>query len=91
MLDNRTARAVYLHRLGWRINDHVRCKQEGIMAEAELWYAHPNDLIGGWSVLTIDGPPSRLGPGPEGREVATFCSEEDARRIAALHNADIRD
>jgi hypothetical protein len=58
------------------------------MPESERWYAHPNDLIGGWSILTHDGPPSEL-DGRNGREVATFVSEADARRIVALHNADL--
>lgn len=57
----------------------------------ETWYAHPNDLIGGWSVMNRDYPPSGLNrvTDPGGREVATFMSEADARRIAALHNADV--
>jgi hypothetical protein len=55
----------------------------------ETWYAHPNDLIGGWSVLNRDHPPSGLNrvADPDGREVATFMSEADARRIADLRNA----
>jgi hypothetical protein len=57
------------------------------MPHSERWYAHPNDLIGGWSILTHDGPPSEL-DGSNGREVATFVFEADARRIADLHNAD---
>lgn len=57
----------------------------------ETWYAHPNDLIGGWSVLNRNHPPSRLNRAtdPDGREVATFMSEADARRIAELHNAEV--
>lgn len=55
----------------------------------ETWYAHPNDLIGGWSVMNRDHPPSGLNRhvDPDGREVATFMSEADARRIVELHNA----
>jgi hypothetical protein len=56
------------------------------MTDRTRWYAHPNDLIGGWSVLTHDGPPSEL-DGTNGREVATFVSEQDAREITDLHNA----
>lgn len=56
----------------------------------ETWYVHQNDLIGGWSVLNRDHPPSGLNRrvDPDGREVATFMSEADARRIADLHNAE---
>lgn len=55
----------------------------------ETWYAHPNDLIGGWAVLNRDHPPSGLNRhvDPDAREVATFMSEADARRIVELHNA----
>jgi hypothetical protein len=55
----------------------------------ERWYAHPNDIIGGWSVLTVDRPPSTLSHAGDGWEVATFVSEADARRIVDLHNADL--
>ena len=41
------------------------------------WFAHADDLIGGWCVRTVDTPPSE-GPG----EVASFIHEEDARLIA---------
>lgn len=41
------------------------------------WYAHADDLIGGWCVRTVDTPPSE-GPG----EVASFIREEDAALIA---------
>lgn len=54
--------------------------------DAEPWYVHPNDLIGGWSILTHDGPPSEL-DGSNGREVASCIREADAREIADLHNA----
>lgn len=56
---------------------------------SETWYAHPNDLIGGWAVMSVDRPPSTLAPEDEGREVAIFTCEEDARRIADLNNADL--
>lgn len=67
-----------------------RCKGVPLLPEAtgggERWYAHPNDLIGGWSILTHDGPPSEL-DGHNGREVATFVNQQDARHIVDLHNA----
>lgn len=57
----------------------------------ETWYAHPDDLIGGWAVMNRDHRPSALNydADPDAREVANFMCEEDARRIAALHNADL--
>lgn len=55
---------------------------------SDRWYAHPNDLIGGWSVLTHDGPPSELN-GSNGYEVGTFMKEEDAKEIAASHNINV--
>ena len=41
------------------------------------WYAHADDLIGGWCIRTVDTPPSE-GPG----EVASFIRKEDAALIA---------
>jgi len=58
----------------------------------EAWYAHPDDLIGGWCVITADMTPGdaqdKLGVGPDAgwREVANFVREADARHIAFLHN-----
>jgi len=57
----------------------------------ETWYAQPNDLIGGWAVMNRDHSPGQLdrAADPDAREVCTFMSEADARRIAELHNADV--
>ncbi|GAA0493685.1 hypothetical protein Ade02nite_21290 [Paractinoplanes deccanensis] len=49
---------------------------------AACWYARPNDLIGGWSVMPVDQPPSSGYP-----EVGCFLSRPVAEHIAALHNA----
>jgi hypothetical protein len=51
------------------------------------WYAQPNDLIGGWSVMPVDQPPSaaRL------PDLASFASEHIARHIATLHNQQLED
>lgn len=56
---------------------------------SERWYAHPNDLIGGWAVLNRDYPPSQVNHAkdPDAREVGDFLSEEVARHIVDLHNA----
>lgn len=50
------------------------------------WYAHPNDVIGGWSVMNCDKPPSRIDLNLSDREVATFVDEDDARHMVQLHN-----
>lgn len=46
------------------------------------WYAHPNDLVGGWCVTFVDLPPSQGAP-----SVADFLSERAAQHIVDLHNA----
>lgn len=52
---------------------------------AAPWYAHPNDLIGGWCVTVVDLPPSSGAP-----EAASFMDEGAARHIVDLHNEHIR-
>lgn len=53
------------------------------------WFAHPNDLIGGWCVTTVDKPPSQHAPGDF--TVADFIDEATARYIAELHNSRLDD
>lgn len=59
------------------------------------WYAQPDDLIGGWCVADVNRPPSTFTDPPPGtpaagcRYIAAFTDEASARRIAALHNADL--
>lgn len=57
----------------------------------ERWYAHEDDLIGGWAVMNHDHPPSQLNRGadPDARQVGNFLSEEIARHVVALHNASL--
>ncbi|GGM53568.1 hypothetical protein ACFFX1_54835 [Dactylosporangium sucinum] len=57
----------------------------------ERWYAHPNDLIGGWSILNRDHPPSRLHQeqDPDARKLGCFLTEEVARHIVACHNRNL--
>lgn len=56
---------------------------------AERWYAHPDDLVGGWCVMNRDHPPSQLDRDvdPDAREVGDFLGEDVARHVVALHNA----
>lgn len=51
------------------------------------WYAHENDLIGGWAVMNVDKPPSECDADAGERDVADFTNERTARHIADLHNA----
>lgn len=52
----------------------------GYVMNAE-WFAHPNDLIGGWCVVPLDLPPSA-----GVFTIADFTDERAARHIAWLHN-----
>lgn len=48
------------------------------------WFVQPNDLIGGWSIMPVDRPPSSGFP-----EVADFLSKRAAEHIVGLHNAEL--
>lgn len=50
------------------------------------WYAQPNDVIGGWSVMTCDKPPSAANHLHGEYEAATFMDRATARHVAHLHN-----
>jgi hypothetical protein len=50
-----------------------------------IWYAWPNDLIGGWSIMSEDKPPST-----GAWEIASFVREEECRHIVRLHNSWLR-
>lgn len=47
----------------------------------QVWYARPDDLIGGWCVMPRNLPPSSGWPPP-----AEFLDEGLARHVAELHN-----
>ena len=51
------------------------------------WYAVLNDLIGGYSVATVDKPDSLHNVYEGDFEVGTFMTREAAQHIADLHNA----
>lgn len=53
---------------------------------SSVWYAVPNDLIGGWVVRTVDEPPSY----GHGYDVADFMTEDIAKYVAELHNEHLR-
>lgn len=57
-----------------------------------IWYAHPDDLIGGWCIMSCDKPPSQVSPlGGSGEYmIASFMDEDDAKYIVALHNIVLR-
>ncbi len=50
------------------------------------WYAVLNDLIGGYSVATVDKPDSMHNVYEGDFEVGTFMTREAAQHIADLHN-----
>jgi hypothetical protein len=55
----------------------------------EKWYAIVNDMIGGWAVGTVDKSTSEYDNRPgstDGRIIADFVNEEDAKEICRLHN-----
>lgn len=56
----------------------------------KLWFALPNDLIGGWSVMNCNKRISQVDPDEQEWEVASFTSEEDAKHIVMLHNMWLR-
>lgn len=45
------------------------------------WYAHVDDLIGGWCIMPVDEPPSQ-----GWWQIADFIDEAAARHIVELHN-----
>ena len=45
-------------------------------------FAHENDMIGGWSVMNVNKPPSQANPKNDEYEVAEFTTEADAKFIA---------
>ena len=51
------------------------------------WFVHANDLIGGWSVMNCDLPPSRADPKEGNYEVGDFMSgTSDSALIVELRN-----
>ena len=57
-------------------------KRAGSAPLGVTWYAHPNDVIGGWCVMPVDSPPSKA----KVQEVADTVTEAAARHIADTHN-----
>lgn len=49
------------------------------------WYVQPEDLIGGWCIMTTDYPPSEN----KGHYIADFIRKEDAEYIVELHNKNL--
>ena len=50
------------------------------------WFVHPDDLIGGWAVMSVDKPPSQCDPRAGEIEVCNYLREADARLIVKLRN-----
>lgn len=55
------------------------------------WYAVVNDLVGGWSIATVDLPLSKINAQTFTRHnvVADFICEKTTRYVAALHNRNL--
>lgn len=54
------------------------------------WFAVVNDLVGGWSLATIDQPVSLINVMDVNTWVPVDCLDEaTARHIATLHNASL--
>lgn len=54
------------------------------------WFVKPDDLIGGWCVMTVDLTPGEASDqfgAPGVHQVGDFLTEEMARHVAELHNA----
>lgn len=51
-----------------------------------IWYAVPNDLIGGWSVSNVDKPASQINVYHSQFELGTFMDRRVAEHIVNLHN-----
>ena len=49
------------------------------------WYAREDDTIGGWCITVVDAPPSCGAP-----SVGSFLSEDIARHLVDLHNANVQ-
>ena len=49
------------------------------------FFAYENDLIGGWSVMSVDKPPSQIDFKAGESEIASFVLEADAKFIARAY------
>lgn len=54
---------------------------------SQLWYARPDDVVGGWAVMNADVPPSEISRADDIWQVGHWLSEEAAEHVAWLHNA----
>lgn len=68
------------------LNDRViaehRMRQRAKKINALWWHVQPNDLVGGWCIMTVPLPPSR----GEGDQVGDFLTKDTAQLIVDLHN-----
>jgi len=49
------------------------------------WYVQPNDLIGGWSVMNVDKPPSQIDPSKGEYELGDFPTKRLAQEMVLGH------
>lgn len=53
------------------------------------WYPVRNDLIGGWSIATVDKTSADIEPSRGEMEIGTFLARAAAEHICDLHNAEV--
>lgn len=52
----------------------------------KLWFAIPDDLIGGWAIMNCNKPPGQASFAAGEEQVAWGLCEEDAKHIVQIHN-----
>jgi hypothetical protein len=50
------------------------------------WYVVPNDVIGGWSIASVDKPVSALLPHAREFEIMDCLDKSTAQHIVTMHN-----
>jgi hypothetical protein len=59
------------------------------------WYALPDDVVGGWCIMTANVPPSQVNWRDPTEDttyrVGSFLSKEIAEYVVSLHNSNISD
>lgn len=50
------------------------------------WYVQPDDMIGGWCIMTVNKPPGESDYRSGEWQIASFMAEGVAQHVATLHN-----
>lgn len=55
-----------------------------------MWYAKPDDLVGGWCIMNVDKTPAFCNFFEANEiQIGCFLSEDIAKRIVRLHNGEL--